>query len=264
MMNMKSLKSRNSWSPHHAKNMPPVFRKGVLESEAVDNGDARNCTINSSTRATRTMPYREILGRTNDPALSLTSGRNGIAVSFSNAAMPPVIGAQFTYTASGPGANFPIQAGVNIGNAAVTMTGAYSSPGNPTVVVMAAQLDANNNVVGAQVATAGDATLVVSDGDRYSFTPASVSLTNDLGQSEKVMSMLSGVEAHYGAQTNATQADTSRLRNQSASLKASLPQTVDTDYAALATKMATAQTLDRSALAVVSKSIEPSLIDCLR
>lgn len=234
---------------------------------------------------------------------------NGLSSNFTNGAIAPHVGDQFSFTASGTGAAFPVQAGKNIGNASVSLTGSFAGTGDPPVVsIKASQLDANNNVVGVQVSTDGGTTYgptilaaeytangsaalsyptpttfdagngvqltwtqsstnaaqVVSNGDSFSFTPASVGLNNDLATLDKVLSVISGQEAQFGAQVNAIQANTTQLQSLNVQLQSTLSQTQDADFAALTTKMASAQSLYQAALAVDAKSIQPSLIDFLK
>jgi flagellar hook-associated protein 3 FlgL len=102
-------------------------------------------------------PWTPVAGVGTPPTFALPSG---MTASFTNGALTPTVGDQFTISATGPGpaSAFTTLATKNIGNEQVTLTSPSTLPGNPTITVRAAQLDVNNNVIGVQVSTDGGVT----------------------------------------------------------------------------------------------------------
>lgn len=102
-------------------------------------------------------PWTPVAGVGTPPTFALPGG---MTASFTNGALNPAVGDQFTISASGPGpaSAFTTLATKNIGNEQVAITSPSTLPGNPTITVRAAQLDVNDNVIGVQVSTDGGIT----------------------------------------------------------------------------------------------------------
>ena len=107
-------------------------------------------------------------------------------------------------------------------------------------------------------------TLLASKGDMLTYTPTETNLTNDLHTLDAVIASISGQQAQLGAQQNAARNNIQQLQAQAVTMTKGLSQIEDADITALATHMASAQNLYKSALAVDAKSIEPSLVDFLK
>jgi len=342
-------------------------------------------------------PWTPVAGVGAPPTFNLGSG---MTASFTNGALTPTVGDQFNIAATGPGlaSGFTPQATKNIGNAQVTLTNVSTLAGNPTIAVRAAQLDANNNVIGVQISTDGGTTYgatvtaneaappseslsfnaigyvgpttnyevrvasvasnapatvvystdngvtwsaplaatgvppqfmvnpsigvtfgsgsaqvndqfsftaaaggaaqnitgmsslaypttttftgpgglgvawtqssvnpgqVVTNNDKFTYTPPSTGLNSDLAALDAVISTLAGQEAQFGAQGNAVQANTSQLQSVDLQVKSALSLDADADIAALTTQMESAKTVYEAALAVDAQSIQPTLIQFL-
>jgi flagellar hook-associated protein 3 FlgL len=102
-------------------------------------------------------PWTTVAASGSPPTFALPSG---MTASFTNGALTPTVGDQFTIVAPGPGSavNFTTQASKNIGTEQVALTSPSTLAGNPTITVRASQLDVNNNVIGVQVSTDGGMT----------------------------------------------------------------------------------------------------------
>jgi flagellin-like hook-associated protein FlgL len=98
-------------------------------------------------------PWTPVVGAGSPPTFALGSGMTG---SFTNGAVTPQVGDQFTFHASGAvnSATFAMNGAQNIGNEQVTLTGSA----NQAAIIKPAELDANNNIIGVQVSTDGGVT----------------------------------------------------------------------------------------------------------
>ncbi len=105
---------------------------------------------------------------------------------------------------------------------------------------------------------------VGASGDTLTYQTQATTISNDLTAIDSFVSTLSGQMAQFGAETNAAQNNLTQMQAQSDQLTSALSQTVNADYAAISTQMATAQTLYQAALAVDAKSVEPSLVEFLK
>src|SRR6185437_6190031 len=104
---------------------------------------------------------------------------------------------------------------------------------------------------------------VVTNNDKFTYTPPSTGLNSDLAALDAVISTLAGQEAQFGAQGNAVQANTSQLQSVDLQVKSALSLDADADIAALTTQMESAKTVYEAALAVDAQSIQPTLIQFL-
>jgi flagellar hook-associated protein 3 FlgL len=106
--------------------------------------------------------------------------------------------------------------------------------------------------------------LVVTNNDTFTYTPATTGLNSDLASLDAVIAQLAGQEAQFGAKTNAVQANITQLQTINTTTKQSLSNVADADIAAVSTQMATANTVYQAALAVDARSIEPTLVEFLK
>lgn len=109
-----------------------------------------------------------------------------------------------------------------------------------------------------------NAATVATNQDSYTYQPTSALLGNDLSALDGIMNTVSGLQAQIGAQQNTVQNTVTALQSQALQWQSIFAHTVNADYSALATQMASAQTLYQAALAVDAKSIEPSLVQFLK
>lgn len=113
-------------------------------------------------------------------------GATGVSASFTNGAVYPQVGDQFTFAAT-TGSNSAAIAttgGSNVGNETATLAGAYTGSGTPQFAFKPATLDANDNVVGIQYSADNGVTWNTLTATNYDGTTAlagNTATTFDLG-----------------------------------------------------------------------------------
>lgn len=204
------------------------------------------------------------VGGSGQPATIVTSTNNGATWSapIAGVGSPPTFtvaaGLNLSFTSGNAQVNDQFSFTATAGGVGQNVAGITALP-YPTTTTFAG----GNGLALSWTQSSVNPSLVVTNNDTFTYTPATTGLNSDLSAIDALINQLAGQEAQFGAKTNAVQANVAQLQTIETANKQSLSQTEDADIAAVSTQMATANTVYQAALAVDARSIESTLIEFL-